>query len=114
MFVGRFLGHARELGHLVVGRDAAGADHNADVGGREVADEPLQDRENRVGVVADAEEDLVIGIVLAAEAGVILIGVGVESAHRFQIADGRKEAAGGAVFVRARRKNRKELNSARA
>jgi hypothetical protein len=53
----------------------------------------LQNRVGGIFCVADAEKDFVLGIILAAEAGEVFIGIGIEPSDWLQIADRRKEAA---------------------
>ncbi len=90
-FVLRLADHAGELGDFVIGGVAAGAEEDADASLGKIADEPLDDRERRIVVFIDAEEDFEVGIVLAAEAGEVFVRVGIETADGFQIADRRRE-----------------------
>jgi len=49
-------------------------------------------RQHGILAVAHAENQLILGVVLPAEAGEVFVRVGVDAANRFQIADGRGEA----------------------
>ena len=90
-FVLRFVDKAREFGHFVVGGDAAGAVEHANLALGKVVDELLDDRQYGIVGIAHAKEDFVVGIILAAEAGEIFVGVGIEAANRLEIADRRRE-----------------------
>src|SRR5579883_2304028 len=79
----RLADQPHQAGDFIVDRVTAGAEQQANLALGEVGDQLLQHRQR--GVVAiDAEDNLVLGIILPAEAGVILIGILVEPADRLQ------------------------------
>lgn len=88
--VARFLRKADEAGDFVVNGVAARAVENADLAIGEFDGQFFQERERGI-IFVDAKQNFVIGIILAAEAGVIFVGVGVEALDGFQATDGRSE-----------------------
>jgi len=89
VLVGGFFDEAGELGDLVVGGGAPGADDDANAGAGEIGLEALDDGQGGVAGVSHAKDDFVLGVVLAAEAGKVFVGFRVESQHRLEVADGR-------------------------
>jgi hypothetical protein len=57
---------------------------------RKFLDQPFEKRQRRI-VLIDAKDQLVLGIILAAKAGVVFVGVEIETLDRFQTTDGRRE-----------------------
>lgn len=86
-----FIDETNELGDFVVDGVATRAVENADLALRKVGDEFLNDGDSGVVVAADAKEEFIFGIVLAAEAGEIFVRIRVEAADWLQVADGREE-----------------------
>ena len=91
VFVRRLAYQARQLGDLVVGSVAARAEQHADGALREFPPQPVDQRRRRVLAIVDAKEQLVIRIVLPAEAGEVLIGVRIEAPDWLQDADRGRE-----------------------
>ena len=73
---------------------AAVPDQNADLGLGKVMDKALQNGQDWVGGIADTEDNFVFGVVLAAEAGEVLVRIRIESTDWLQIADRRLEVGG--------------------
>ena len=90
-FVACFAHQADELGNFVVDGVAARAIEDANLALREIAHQLLKNGDRSVVFVADAKNQFVVGIVLAAVAGEIFVGFGVEAANRLQIADRRSK-----------------------
>ena len=87
--------HAAELVDLVACAARVRANEQADRAPREIGDQFPYDRNRRLLVIGDAEQDFEFGIILAAEAGEVLVGFAIQTANRFQNADGRSEIGGG-------------------
>src|SRR5260370_882615 len=81
----------RGLGRAVVDGVAARPIEDANLALREIAHQLLKNGDRSVVFVADAKNQFVVGIVLAAVAGEIFVGFGVEAANRLQIADRRSK-----------------------
>ena len=106
-----FFGQAGELGALVVGGLAPGADDGADVDSGEISGNALDDGQRRIGSITDTEKNFVLRIVEAAEAGEVFVSLGVEAAYRFEDADRRQKLACIAeVGLAARKKTRRAEN----
>src|SRR5262249_28292193 len=76
--------HVLQIGDLGVAAEFIRRNHEFDVAFGKIRDQTADDRYARVALVADAEDDLIFGIILPAEAGEIFIGFGVRSANRFE------------------------------
>ncbi len=87
MLVRRLGDQARQLGHFVVGGIAPRAEQYANAPLWEFPLQPVNQRERRIFAVAHAKDQFVLGIILAAEAGKILIGVRIESVNGLNITD---------------------------
>ncbi len=96
-FVLRFADQAGEFGHFVIDADASGAVEEADAAVGKIAGELLNNRDNRIVGRADAEEEFVIRVILAAQAGEVFVSFVVEAADGLQITDWRGE--GGMRFA---------------
>ena len=101
MLVRRLAHQARQLSDFIVGCIAAGAEEHADGPLREFPLQAIDQRKRGVVAVAHAEEQLVLGIVLPAEAGEVLVGVRIEAADGFQDAYWRGETGVGLAAGRA-------------
>src|SRR5690348_14244592 len=97
MLVRCLVGQPRQFGDLVVRGNSARADDDANVRLREIALQPQQYRVGRVLCITDTEDDLVIGIVLTAEAREILVRVGIQPKYRLDVADWREKIP---VFIK--------------
>src|SRR5260370_26148722 len=89
--VAGFAQQGEELGKFFVDGVAARAIEEANLALREIAHQLLKNGDRSVVFVADAKNQFVVGIVLAAVAGEIFVGFGVEAANRLQIADRRSK-----------------------
>src|SRR5262249_49096038 len=83
----------RELCNLVIRSIASSSIQHANAALRKITDKLFQDRNCGVILAADAEQQFVVGIVLAAKAGEVLVCVRIDPAKRFQIADRRQVTA---------------------
>ena len=92
----RFIHQSSQFRALVVGRHAAGSVQNPDrtLLWKEIPLQLIEHLRHRGIVCVDAENQFIIGIVLAAEAGQIFIRIRVQALDRFQIADRRAESSG--------------------
>ena len=93
-FVFGFANEAAEFGDFVIGSVAAGAVKDADGAMGEFANEFFKNGDDGIFGVGDAEEDFVFGVIEAAEAGEVCVGVGIEAADGFEDADGWGESVG--------------------
>ena len=80
----RFRVHVLQIGDLGVVAEFVRRDHESDVAFGKIGDQAADDRRGRIALFTDAEDDLVFGIILPAEAGEIFIGLGVRSANRLE------------------------------
>jgi hypothetical protein len=90
-FVLRFADQAHEAADFVVHGTAAGTVEDTNLTFRKIAAQAFDDGQRGV-VVIDAENDFVVGIILAAEAGVIFVGFGIEAANGLEATDRRGES----------------------
>ena len=74
-FVLRLRHQARQLGYFVVDGVASRSVKHANLAVRKITAQLVQDGNHGLGGVVYTEDDFVVGIVLAAEAGKILVGV---------------------------------------
>src|SRR5260370_36806674 len=89
--VAGFAQQGEELGKFFVDGVAARAIEEANLALREIAHQLLKNGDRSVVLVADAKNQFVVGIVLAAVAGEIFVGFGVEPANRVESADRRSK-----------------------
>src|SRR5580658_2732475 len=82
-FVLSFADKAGQLHDFVVGSSSAGTEQHSNAALRKIARQLLQDGNNRVVFLTDAEKQLVIRIVLPAEAGEVFIRVRIQPTDRF-------------------------------
>src|SRR5215472_4719045 len=90
-FVAGFAHHAHELADLVVDGIAARAEENADLAFGKVTLELFEDRHGGIVFIANAKNQLIFRIILAAVARQIFIGFGIQTAQGLQVADRRRE-----------------------
>ena len=86
----RFIHQPHQTADFVVDGVALGAEDQPNIAFGKIAHQFFQHRQSRI-VSIHAEKNFVYGIILAAKAGVILVGVLVQTFDRFQATDGRKE-----------------------
>ena len=89
--VARFLHHALEFGHFIVDGLASGANQDANLPVGKIVFQLFEDRHRGIVLIADAENQFILGIVLAAVTGQVLVGFGIQPAKGFQVADRRSE-----------------------
>src|SRR6266481_3735316 len=90
-FVARFVHHADELGDFVIDGVAPRAVENANLAFWKIVDQPLKNGDGGVSFIADAEDQLVFRIILAAVARKIFVGFRIQAADRLQVADRRSK-----------------------
>ncbi len=84
---------AGKFAYLVIGSVAVGAKKHANPPVRKIPGQFLEHGNDRGILLSQAKNQFVIGIVLAAEAGEILVSLRIEAANRLEVADGRGETA---------------------
>src|SRR5262245_51123787 len=89
----RLGGHRREKADLRVRRLGTAIHDDPYVEPRKVMHDLARDGESGVALVFAAEEDLELGIILAAERGEVLVGAPVQSADRLENADRKPQRA---------------------
>ena len=83
--------------NLVIDTVAPRAKEQPNLALREIEDEFFKHGQGGVARI-NTEYDFVIGIILAAEAGVVFVGFHVQSANGFQAADERREISIRRIF----------------
>ena len=89
--VARFTGHAAELRDLVACAHGLRADEQANWATGKIANDFFDHGDGGIGIVRHAEEDFELGVILAAEACVVVVSLAVEAVNGFQDADRRSE-----------------------
>src|SRR5208283_5158964 len=80
--------------------DPVRAEQHSNLALRKIAHDLFNDRQYRISAVSHAEDYLVFGVVLPAEAGEIVVSIGVEPTHRLQDACRWCKARGGWILFR--------------
>jgi len=87
--------HVLEVVHLGIVADGPAIDDQGDLVFREISHEPVDHGNGRVVGVVHSEDELIFGVVLAAEGNIIVIGLKILAGERDQ--NGYRRQPGGAV-----------------
>src|SRR5438876_1365810 len=90
-FIASFVYHPDQFGHFIVDGVAPRAIEDSNLALGKLAHQLLEKGNGGVVFIADAENQLIIRVVLAAIAGKVFVGFRIEAADRLQVADRRSK-----------------------